>query len=197
MRRIKVIVLALGMLILVNPNVFAGDIEQGAISVGVSSNLNFTQSQSESEYNDKKRDTTFSAEMGYFFAKNLEIGAGLGFNYGDRSGGGSSYSYALNPFVGYHWSLNEKSNIYARVGGGFQIGKSSDDGWEADSKRSNIFGEVGYEFFLLDNIALDLSCVAKRYWTEISNEDDDSYWDEEDTNTHNIVTTQLKFKLYF
>lgn len=197
MKKYKIVLMTLSLLLLFNLHALAGDIEQGTISVGASSNLSFFQLDSENN-DDTESTLSLSTEMGYFFAKNWEIGAGLNSHY--KYVGDNEYlSIIFSPFIGYHWNLNETSNLYARVGAGIGTGQTSGDGWESDSDLTTLFGEVGYEFFLTKNIALDLSFKAERFWSEYSFEDDDEwYWDEEDTgSTVNYITTQLKFKVYF
>lgn len=191
----KTILLTLCLLILFNTNALAGDIDQGTISVGASSDLLFTHS--DSSFGGKANALIFSPEMGYFFLKNWEIGAQLRIGFYDYEDG-DSQDYDFWPFIGYHWVLNEKSNLYARVGGGWGFYKNNNDyGYESDGKRASLFGEVGYEFFLTENVAIDFSILGERYWSENNYKYDDDWPDDEDSSTRNNITSRLKFKLYF
>lgn len=194
--KIKVLLLTCCILALFNANGFAGDIEQGTVSVAVASNLFFTQTDSTDDYNSKA--IFFNAQTGYFLAKNFEIGLGFQIDF-EEDDDEDSQSQSFMCFMGYHYSLTEKSNLFARIGGGMGSGETkydySDGDAEMDVENVNFFGEIGYEFFITKNAALDLSLLTKRSWTDY--DADTELSSTKHGNTTNYVTTQLKFKLYF
>jgi hypothetical protein len=189
------ILLTLGFAIFFCTNAFAGDMEKGTISVGVSSNILFNLTNYSGDSNYEFKGVSLSAEMGYFFIKNWQIGTKLRLSYWDYDDDDSK-SYSLMPFIGHHWVLNETSNLYARVGAGYDFQNISySDGDSSDHTNSLVFGELGYEYFLTTNIAIDLGIQGERVWTK--HEYDWSYEHMEDDHTRDSFTTQLKLKLYF
>lgn len=211
--KIKVLLLTFCMLTLFNANGFAGDIEQGTVSIAVGSNLLFSQTDDDLGNNGKT--VSFTAQTGYFLAENFEIGMGFQIDFEDNDSS-DSQAQSFMCFLGYHFSLTEKSNIFARLGGSmgsgeakfddvaqFGVGTSNGDvvsyygevDQEVDFEFINVFSEIGYEFFITKNAALDFSVKAQRLWAE--NDIDAGSVSSKIGSTANNVTTQLKFKLYF
>jgi hypothetical protein len=196
-RKIEIL-LTIVLLIFFGANAFAGDIEKGTISVGASSSFFFNQTNYSGDSDHEYRSVSFIAEMGYFFIKNWEIGTTLRLYYFDNND--DSQSYALIPFIGYHWVFNKTSNLYAKAG----IGYSNDSNDYFDHTESLVLGELGYEYFLTTNIAIDLGIQGERTWGKYEYE---SAWSDSEghsgrdsstkDSTIDSFTTQLKFKIYF
>lgn len=191
-KRIGATLIILGI-IFCNSNLHAGDIEAGTFSVGASSNALFSLA----DYDDgHSKVINLDAELGYFFFKNWEVGLGVGLRFVDY-GDHSAERYSLLPYIGYHWPLNDKSNIYGLVGGGYGWGTDDyDDGYSSDSEVTTIFAEVGYEYFVSRNISLGLGVRGEQSEHEFESEWDDGISYERDT-TEKALSTQLSFKLYF
>jgi long-subunit fatty acid transport protein len=170
----------------------AGDIEAGTFSVGASSNAAFYMADyDDGHYNELSVDM----EIGYFIFKNWEIGANLGLTFGEDNDS-SFQSYSLLPYLGYHWALNDKSNIYGRIGGGYGLSYNDfDDGGNHEHKISSLFAEVGYQYFLSKNISLGLG--VRGVQSEQESEPDGPYGENSEDTTTETLSTRLKFNLYF
>lgn len=211
--KIKVLILVICLLISINANVLAGDIEQGTVSAEVASNLFFNHT--DDDLGNKGTSFSFAAQTGFFLFKNFEIGMGFQIDVED-DGNGDSQTQSVMCFVGYHYSLTEKTNLFTRIGGGMGNGEAqfddiiqygrgignakiisyyNEDEIEAELETLSIYGEIGYEYLLTKNSAVDLTVMANRFWSdyELDNGSDSI---EVGTTTNN-VTTQIKFKLYF
>lgn len=187
-KRIGAVLILLGI-IFWGTQAIAGDIEAGTFSVGASSDAAFYWTDSD-RYDDKQ--LTIDTELGYFIYKNWEVGAALALQFGDDSFG-SYESYSLLPYIGYHWSLNDKSNIYGRIGGGYGFGSTDfDDGSTVDTEIATFFAEAGYEYFFSKNVSLGFAVRGSHSEIEF---EADGYNDDDDTREQ--VSTRLSFKLYF
>lgn len=170
-----------------------GEIEQGTIAIGASSNALFYFSDySSDDYGNSSRGLSVSMEAGYFFLKNLEIGTAISLSLSDATDY-SGQSYFLKPYIGYHWTLTEKSNFYVQVGGGYGCGSTDNDsGIDSNTEATIIFAELGYEYFLNKNVSLGLGLTGEQTRRTLK------YSDMEDiTATSNDLSTQLKLKFYF
>lgn len=213
MMKTTVLILTFCMLIPFHATAFAGDIEQGTVSVEAASNLFFNYN--EDDINNKGTSLSFAAQTGYFLAKNFEIGMGLQIDLED-DGNADSQIQSVMCFIGYHYSLTKKSNLFARLGGGIGSGKArfddiiqygrgigdakiisfyNEDKIEADVETLSAYGEIGYELLLTKNAAVDLSVTANRSWSDYIL--DNGSESTEIGMTRDNVRTQLKFKLYF
>ncbi len=189
MRRNVAFCFVLGILLMVS-NAVAGDIENGTFSMGASSNAVFYWTDSD-RYEDKQ--LSIEIEAGYFFYKNWEAGVALALQFGDDSY--ASYeTYSLQPYIGYHWPLNAKSNIYGRIGGGYGFGSYDlDDGPPLDTEIITFYAEAGYEYFFSKDISLGLALRGIR--SEIEYESDEAFYNDDETRDQ--LTTRLSFRLYF
>ena len=203
LRTISIIVLSI-LTLFISP-CHAANLEPGTFSIGGTSSLIF--SQTDDSIDDDRRQASFNAEAGYFWFKNWEIGIESQIGFGD-SDDFDYHAYQLTPFVSYHFSLNQDSNIYFRLGAEYGYSKFDIDNTEVKGQSTGIVGKLGYEYFLTDNIALDLGVLAVRYWEEDEVEGIATYYidgyesysedfNEKTTSTRNTLTTQLKFKVYF
>ncbi len=197
MKKIFKIATAFVIFILINAIASAADIEKGTFSIGGSTNAFFNQEAPKS--GTKSEALILTLEAGYFFSQNWEIGMDIDMRllnpFDDVR-----HDYYFRPYAGYNWSLNDTSSIYTRLGAGKGFG---DNGWSSSGSDYNrrttlVFGEVGYEYLITKNIALDLGLLAERRWIERDwDHQSDDLWDETEHETTNIVTTQLKLKIYF
>ncbi len=183
--------------ILINTIAIAADIEKGTFSIGGSSGVFFNQNNQESMT--KWEDLALTLEAGYFFHKNWAIGMNINMGFLNPFGK-VRHDYCFKPYAGYNWSLNDTSSIYTRLGVGKGFG---DNGWSSSASDYNrrttlIFGEIGYEYLFTEHIAIDLGLLGERRWIEMEwDHQSDDWWDETEYETTNIITTQLKLKLYF
>ncbi len=192
-------ILTAAVLLLINFNVQAADIEQGTFSIGGTSNLLFRQD--ESSIYEKMKEVSFNVEAGYFFFKNWEFGIDSEIRFIKYEDSDDSQLYSLSPFISRYFSLNRTSNLYLRFGAKYGYAEYDYDFFNSDTYLTGIFGKLGYEYFLTDAIALDFGILAGRYWynekweapqTENTDYDEGKYH-----NTTNRLTTQFKLKFYF
>jgi opacity protein-like surface antigen len=184
----KSLVISVAMLLLlISPTTFcfAGEIKKGTSSLGASSNAVFESVDDEDGQD--SRLFNVSAEFGYFFIDNFEIGSALTLGYveGDET---ESWSYSITPFIMYHFVFNEASNIYIGAGAGF--GRCEIDHLDSDKDVLNFtefFAEAGWEYFFTSNIALNLGLRAEK-------EDIDSDFSDSKFNSYG---SYLRLKFFF
>jgi hypothetical protein len=178
---------AILLIILLANNAFAGDIERGTFSVGVSSNAIFQNSRYTDDENAPRDHNEFeiALDMGYFFFKNFELGAGLEYHKFDGEEYGFS-GYLATPYLAYHLPLKDKLNAFLQLGAGFGQSGNDSDRWKYTDTL--IYGETGLEYFLNSNVALGL----RFRWQHIN-------WDTEGLLDEEVerLSTKINLKLYF
>lgn len=193
----SLMVLLLMSLFLLISDAMAKDIEEETISVGASSNMIFNLTDDTSgPASGNSRDLAVSTEIGYFLIQNLEIGAGMSFQFG-KTHDYDYHSYSLLPYFGYHWSLNDRSNILTRIGGGYGFGKANHGGfYDRDLDQSLLYALIGYEYFVNANVSLGLSIKGSQ--TRVENKIIvEGGYEIKRVATSNMLSTELKFNLYF
>ncbi|MCP4747632.1 MAG: porin family protein [Desulfobacteraceae bacterium] len=191
MRTVKLIVILLAvMTVCFSGNALAKDIEKGTVSVGAASNLGiFNYTSDTSGNSDNYTKYKFSGEIGYFVLNNFEIGTKLTYK-AKHNGGDKKTSKSIAPYLGYHFSVNKNSNIYTLIG--FGVGKYEDDYGDRDCSYSSslLFGEVGYEYFLTDNVTVGPALYGEHKTLDY----DEEQWDNKDLDE---ISGQIKLKIYF
>jgi opacity protein-like surface antigen len=130
-------------------------IKQGTIAIDGSSDA-FNESRRFDKGNDSD-EYGFSINGSYFIIENIEIGSGLSYDY-YKSKTQKITSWTLSPFIQYHFSINEKSNIYG--GGGVLLTNQEikeDPKPRRSSDSSGIKIKAGWEYFFNSSVALDIS----------------------------------------
>lgn len=93
--------------------------------------------------------------LGYFFIDKLVGGAQLNFNYGKPSGGNSSTSYGISPFLRYYFLKPEKRvNILAEASFGYGITKPQND--KSNFGRGYVF-KAGPVIYFNSSVGLELT----------------------------------------
>ncbi len=188
MRQMITVVAVVCTYIAISTSGWAEDIAPGTVAVGAASNLQFSvNSMDNGEDSDDSRHFGLSGEMGYFFIKNLEVGASIDLSFSE-----DSESYALSPYIAYHKRLTPKSHLYTRISAGYGIVDGSDDDGDFEDTTTLLAAEVGYEYFINKNVAMIFGLRGSQ--TQFSYESHNGAG--RDTTT-NRLTTFIKLKLYF
>lgn len=109
---------------------------------------------------------------GYFVAKNLALGASLGFGFG-KSGGSSIINYGVQPFARYYFG-EKKTRLFAQAGAGIYAYKMSNTSISNDKGSMFTFAAgPGVSHFLNQNVAVESSLMFRG--TKFSNADGLSY----------------------
>ncbi|MCU0822933.1 MAG: porin family protein [Spirochaetes bacterium] len=142
----------------------ARSIDQGTIAIG--GNLNAFSETRNLKKGDDSDKYYFYINGSYFTIRNVEIGTGMYYD-SFKSDSQKITSWSLSPFIAYHLSLNENSDVYGRAGvfltsqnNSQDINNASTQKWSADSTGIQI--EAGWEYFFTPNVAVDISISYSR-----------------------------------
>jgi hypothetical protein len=174
--------------------VLAGDIEKGTVSLGASSNLGIATTDVDDE---RSNSFSLSTAVGYFVFRNLELGVGLSYRYGTGEDDYTHSSYMVIPYLTYYITLSEQSSFYLSAGYGFGMSRSDHEDYSWKSETTVYFGDLGWQYYFTDNVALNFGVRADRYH---ENDNGDSIYrcsNCDDERDFTVVGSYLRLKLYF
>ncbi len=142
-------------------NAHALTIKEGTVSIGGSSSANFEKRSFKNS--DDEREYSIDITTGYFAKDNLEFGLSLDYEKDYVNNYRDSTNKSAAPFISYHPSLNEHSNIYYGVG---LIFTRYNENYSSGSDRSNdsvgYYFRGGWEYFFNSYVALDIGVRISR-----------------------------------
>ncbi len=145
----------------------ARTLTEGTVSINGSSSTSF---QSRDFDHGDTSEFRVSVSGGYFLIDNLEAGTGVSY---DKFNSSSTHtaSWSLTPFAQYHFPVADKADIYG--GAGFILTHYDRTFSAGDADHQNSYGvsfTVGGEYFLTQNVALDLRFTYSRIHWDLKNE---------------------------